>query len=131
MSISDHFVTMGGSQATADNRANIELKVLKPTNRTEAVQLCWIDARVMLVDCTTRELHRGRRTFLDHVMTRGVWALSSEAVLLESHRHERGQNVQRSAQEVLETLAGQVGGLADDCVGGITRSTTRACGTVA
>ena len=41
-------------------------------------------------------------------MTTGVWALSSEAVVLESRRQERGLNVQRSAQKVREALAGQV-----------------------
>ena len=65
-----------------------------------------------------------------NVMTTGVWALSSVAVVLESRRQERAQTAQRSAQEVLEVLAAHVVEL--PMRGGErTRSTTRAIGTAA
>ena len=61
----------------------------------------------MLADCVAKVPLTKPRTFLDHVMTTRVWALSPEDVVLNCHGQERGQNIQRSAQEVLEILAGQ------------------------
>ena len=98
-SIYDHHVKMGGAQATADQRTNIELKVLKQTMRTEAVQLRWIDARVMLADCLTKGAQEEPRTFLDHVCDHG----SLKTFIGCSRRQGRRHNIQRSAQEVMET----------------------------
>ena len=48
---------MGGAQATAGQRTNIELRLRKRTMRTEAVQLRWIVARVMLTFRTRDRAH--------------------------------------------------------------------------
>ena len=92
---------VGGVQATADKRTNIELNVLKQTIRKEAVQFGCIDARVMLAGCLTKVPHKGPRTFLESTFV-------GSCGLGEVVDRKRGQNIQRSAQEVLEILAGQV-----------------------
>lgn len=53
-SIYGHFHKIGGCQATADKRANIELKSTKRQHLEEGVRLRWVDGRTTLADCLTK-----------------------------------------------------------------------------